>query len=178
MTTNILPLCQQLTTTGFLAESKKHAGVYYVVGHETMLVFLAASKGGITITGGSKDYVFPLTAEMQAVEKLLAATYESSHEYAAEELRKEIKKASRKFSPQACLHLGEVRYLTSSTPIGVNAYGLAFEDATYEIADERDMNRFHHSVIASLKQGVVTGVFDGEKWFYVGAASCHQMDVT
>lgn len=108
MTTNTLPLCQQLTTTGFLAESKKHAGVYYVVGHETMLVFLAASKGGITISGG-RDYVFPLTAEMQAVEKLLAATYESSHEYAAGELRKEIKKASRKFSPQACLHLGDVR---------------------------------------------------------------------
>jgi len=143
-----------------------------------MLVFLAASKGGITISGG-RDYVFALTAEMQAVEKLLAATYESSHEYAAGELRKEINKASsRKFSPQACLHLGEVRYLTSSTPIGVNAYGLAFEDATYEIADERDMNRFHHSVIASLKQGVVAGVFDGEKWFYVGASSCHQMDVT
>ena len=174
MTTTALPLCQQLTTTGFLAESK---GVFYVAGHEPMLIFLSEWKGSITITGGSKDYVFPLSAEMQALEKFLAVTYESPHEYASGELRKELKKASRKFSPQACLHLGEVRYLTSSTPIGVNAYGLQFEDATYEIVDERDMNRFHHSVIASLKQGVTEGVFDGEKWLYVGASSCHQGDI-
>lgn len=78
------------------------------------------------------------------------------------------------FNPDACMQLGEVIYLTSSTPIGVNARGLHFEYATYGITDEIDMNRFRHSVIDDLKHGITGGMFDGSPWLYVGADSCKE----
>lgn len=83
--------------------------------------------------------------------------------------------APSRFNPQAALHLGVINFRTSSTPIGCDAFGLCFEDATYEL-NAPTMRAFHASVISAMRDGKTAGIFRGSVWEYIGAASCHESD--
>ena len=78
------------------------------------------------------------------------------------------------FNPQSSLHLGVIRFRQSETPIGVNAFGLTWEDAPYclEADGSKKMAAFGKAVFSALKDGRTEGTFAGERWAYVGEQSC------
>lgn len=86
--------------------------------------------------------------------------------------------STQTFSPQASLHLGSILFRDSETPVGVNAYGVTFEDACYALEDDGDgwLESFEREVLAAMREGKTLGTFHGESWRYVGATSCHATD--
>lgn len=79
---------------------------------------------------------------------------------------------------QATHHLGVIAYDESETPIGVNFFGLTFEDACYSLATENGIThrRFEREVTRAMRSGRNHGTFLGKTWAYVGARSCHASD--
>ena len=79
------------------------------------------------------------------------------------------------FHSQATFHIGVIHFRDSGTPIGVNAFGLCFEDACYCLESEQ-MTAFECAVTHDLQYMRTSGVFLGGPWHYVGATSCHRAD--
>jgi hypothetical protein len=76
------------------------------------------------------------------------------------------------------LHLGFILFRESETPVGVNAYGVTFEDACYCLEDDGEgmLESFEREVVSAMQEGKTLGTFRGESWRYVGATSCHESD--
>jgi len=69
-------------------------------------------------------------------------------------------------NPHASHHLGYVDYDGSQTPIGVNLFGVAFEDANYAVAERgtHALDCFTQSVCDRIKRGRSSGIHEGKKW--------------
>lgn len=168
---NSFPLLARLVDSNILSGEF----AWRVVGHEAVGISMIYTAGRFAlINPNSEKITWQGTNERAAVVALLAASYESSADYANREL---LRLAPAPFNPQAALHLGAVHFRESETPLGVNALGLTFEDATYEIIDDKMMAAFHALVIRALQSGETSGKFRGESWHYVGAQSCHAVDL-
>lgn len=76
-----------------------------------------------------------------------------------------------------CEHIGSIHWKDCETPIGVNYFGLAFEDANYALVDNdsnesrgrKRLNQWQAAIIAAMREGMNSGIVLGHPWVFVAA---------
>jgi len=76
--------------------------------------------------------------------------------------------SSATFNAHATHHIGAIHFDGSETPVGINAFGLTFEDANYAVAarGHRALREWERTICEAMQRGEARGMIRGKVWSF------------